>query len=579
MTPNLNILAIIPSRKGSTRAPGKNMKIIGGKPLICYTIEEALKSNLISNIVLINDILETEELAKKFNIERIEEPERLAKNGIPALDVVRYVLDYLTKTEREKPDFIIYLQPTSPLRTHTQIDEALNLLIDSNSDSIVSVGEIKERPEWMFKFKEKNKLEKYSEKFSTGHYENEKLFLLNGAIFAFKTECVEKFKKVLYEMNPIGYPMDKISSLDIDTNLDMAMVENILDKKNKIFKIGDRKIGENFPPFIIAEIGINHEGNLEKAKRMVLDACNAGAECVKFQSHIVNDEMSPHAKEVIPSHTNESIYNIIEKCSLSEKEEIKLKNYVEELGMIYLCTPFSRESANRLERMNVLAYKIGSGECNNYPLIKHIASFGKPIILSTGMNNLDSISKSVKILEENNVPYAILQCTSIYPTPYEKIRLTAINELKEKFPNAIVGLSDHSVSIYPCFGAIPLGARILEKHFTSDKSWTGPDIPLSITPNKLKQLIIGSNAIYKSLQGKKEIFEEEKSTIKFAHSSVVTIKDIQKGDKFNKENIWVKRPGTGEIKSEEFEKILGKSASKTIKKDTQLRYEDVVSYE
>lgn len=344
---------------------------------------------------------------------------------------------------------------------------------------------------------------------------------------------------------------------------------------SKIITIGKRKIGPAFSPLVIVEIGINHGGSMKKAKQMVKDAHKAGAECVKFQCHVVEDEMVPIAKKIVPKHAKESIWNIMKKCAFSEKQDMELKEYVESLGMIYLSTPFSRAGADRLQKMNVMAFKIGSGECNNYPLIEHIASFKKPVILSTGMNDLVSIKRSVKILEKYKTPYAILHCTSMYPVPYDKVRLGAIGELKKTLPNAIIGLSDHSIGNYTCFGAVALGASILEKHFTSSKKWAGPDISLSIDPSELKDLIIGSNAVFQALGGKKEILPEEQGIIEFAYACVVSIKDIKKGEKFSKTNIWVKRPGTGEIKAIEFNNILGKKANNDIQKDVQLKYGDI----
>jgi len=336
-------------------------------------------------------------------------------------------------------------------------------------------------------------------------------------------------------------------------------------------KIKNRTVGKEFKPLVIAEIGINHEGDFHKAKKMIDDAHQSGAECVKFQYHITEEEMIKN--DVIPGNTTESIWEVISRCSLTEQEEFELKNYVDELDMIYLSTPFSRKAADKLEEMNVPAFKIGSGECNNYPLIKHIASFGKPVILSTGMNNIDSITKSVKIFEDQHIPYALLHTTSVYPTPYDKIRLGALNSLEKEFPNAVIGLSDHSLGIYTCLASVALGASILEKHFTSNKSWQGPDIPLSITPVELRELISGSEAIFQSLGGSKTILPEEKPTIDFAYSSVVTINDIKKGEKITSENVWVKRPGTGEIPAEDFSKILNKKALVDIRKNVQLKME------
>ena len=335
--------------------------------------------------------------------------------------------------------------------------------------------------------------------------------------------------------------------------------------------IGDRKIGENYPPLVIAEIGINHDGSFEKAKKMVKNAFENGAECVKFQCHVIDDEMTQN--DVIPANATESIWEIMKRCSFSENQEIALKNYVEELGMIYLSTPFSRAAADRLEKMDICAYKIGSGECNNIPLLTHIATFGKPMILSTGMNDIFSISKSVDILKKANIDFALMHVTSMYPTPYEDVRLGFLHELKTKFPDIVIGLSDHSFGNYTCFAAIALGASILEKHFTSDKNWSGPDIPISISPPELKDLIFGSNAIFRALKNKKEILDGEKLTAKFAFTSVVTIKDIKKGDTFSMENIWVKRPGTGQIKAEFFDDILNKKSRKSVKKNSQLEWD------
>lgn len=169
---------------------------------------------------------------------------------------------------------------------------------------------------------------------------------------------------------------------------------------NPVFEIAGRKIGLDFDPLVIAEIGINHEGSLQVAFEMVDAAIEGGAEVIKHQTHVVEDEMSGEAKNVIPGNADVSIYEIMERCALNEEDEIKLKEYVESKGAIFISTPFSRAAALRLERMNVPAYKIGSGECNNYPLLELIASFGKPIILSTGMNDIPSIEKAVNIFRK-----------------------------------------------------------------------------------------------------------------------------------------------------------------------------------
>lgn len=344
---------------------------------------------------------------------------------------------------------------------------------------------------------------------------------------------------------------------------------------NPFIEVAGRKIGLDYDPLVIAEIGINHNGSLDVAKKMVDAAARAGVEVVKHQTHIVADEMSSAAKKVIPGHTKESIYEIMESCSLNEEDEIALQKYTEEKGMIFISTPFSRAAANRLNKMNIPAYKIGSGECNNYPLLKHIASFGKPIILSTGMNTIESIQKAVAIFKEFKVPYALLHTTNVYPTPARIVRLGALTEIQEEFPNTVVGLSDHTVSNHACLGAVALGASILERHFTDTMERTGPDIVCSMDEKECKDLIEGAKLMKQMRGGKKGPVEEEKPTIDFAYATVVSIKDIKVGEEFTKENIWVKRPGTGEILAEEYENILGKKALNNIPADTFVSWNDI----
>jgi len=339
--------------------------------------------------------------------------------------------------------------------------------------------------------------------------------------------------------------------------------------------IGKRKIGKNHPPLVIVEIGINHGGSLKVAYKMVDAAYHAGAEIIKHQTHIVEDEMSQEAKKVIPGNASESIYNIMQRCALNEEDETKLKNYVESKGMMFISTPFSRAAANRLEKMGVVAYKIGSGECNNYPLIEHIASFGKPMIVSTGMNNMEQVRNTVKILEKHNIEYALLHTTNLYPTPVHLVRLGAMQELEKEFPNAVIGLSDHTTSNRACFAATALGACILERHFTDTMERAGPDIINSMDPIALKELIVGSNEIALMRGGKKEATKEEQVTIDFAFATVVTIQPIKKGEIFTKNNLWVKRPGTGEIKAESYTDILGKTASYDLPLDYHLNWKDI----
>ena len=344
---------------------------------------------------------------------------------------------------------------------------------------------------------------------------------------------------------------------------------------NPYIEIAGRKIGPDYPPLVIAEIGINHEGSLEIAKQMVDAAHRAGVEVVKHQTHIVADEMSGAAKQVIPGNADVSIYDIMERCSLDEADELTLKHYVESKGMIFISTPFSRAAAERLKRFDIPAYKIGSGECNNYPLLEHIAQFGKPVILSTGMNTIDSVSKAVSIFDKYKVPVALLHTTNLYPTPTHLVRFGAMMELHEAFPDKVFGLSDHTLNNNACLGAVALGGSILERHFTDHMERKGPDIVCSMDEQACKALIKDSAEMALMRGGTKAPAKEEQVTIDFAFATVCTIKAIAAGETFTKDNIWVKRPGTGSILADKFEDVLGKKATRSIANDEQLTWADI----
>ena len=323
-------------------------------------------------------------------------------------------------------------------------------------------------------------------------------------------------------------------------------------------------------PQIISELGINHEGNLNLAKRMVNLIHKNGGLIVKNQSHDLKGEMSNHAKKIKPSNANKSIYSVIKQNYMKFDDEIKLKEYVEKKKMLYISTPFSIDSAIKLNELNVKIFKIGSGEFNNIPLIEKIAKFKKPMILSTGMNDLKSIKETVLVLKKNKVHFSLLHCVSEYPAQYRNLKLDFINTLKKNFDKITIGYSDHSNSIFPCIIAMAKGAEIIEKHFTDTKKRKGPDIICSMDPEELKSLILASKINFEAKGFNKKITKKELITAKFAFSSVVAVKKIKKGEKLNNENIWVKRPGNGDFLAKNYKKLLNKKVKTNIKLGSQI---------
>ena len=339
-----------------------------------------------------------------------------------------------------------------------------------------------------------------------------------------------------------------------------------------MFKINSEiTISDNNRPFIIAEAGINHDGEFEKAIELIDLAINSGASAIKFQTHITDKEMIP--TDMKPGNISEELlWDIIDRCVLDYEQEKSLFDYAKEKGILFFSTPFSREGADRLNELGVELYKIGSGECNNLPLLNHVANFNKPMILSTGMNDISSIRTSVETILNHGVPLALLHCTSIYPAPPETMRLGAISHLKNEFPDLEIGLSDHSLGISVALGSVAVGANIVEKHFTKSRNWPGPDNPFSIEPHELKNLVDWSKEIWMARGGEKNILDDEKPVIDFAYACVVAIRDIKKGEALSLDNIWVKRPGNGEILAKDFENVLGKVATVDISENTQLTH-------
>ena len=339
--------------------------------------------------------------------------------------------------------------------------------------------------------------------------------------------------------------------------------------------IADRKIGPAHPPLVIAEIGINHNGDLSIAKDMVLAARHAGCEMVKHQTHFVEDEMTDEAKSIFPPNADKSIWDVISECALDRDQERLLKQYAESLGLIYISTPFSRSAADFLEELDVPAYKIGSGEADNLPLIRHIARKGKPVIMSTGMQTIETIRNSVAILDEAGVPYALLECTNLYPSPPEIVSLQGITELCNAFPKAVIGFSDHSIGPTMAISAVALGASILERHFTDDRYRKGPDISCSMDPAELKFIIDRSREVHTASHNPKQRTASEESVYRFARASVVADRDLWEGDIIREEDIWARRPGSGEIPGYDFDKVIGRKLLRSVTRNTQLCWGDL----
>lgn len=323
--------------------------------------------------------------------------------------------------------------------------------------------------------------------------------------------------------------------------------------------------------YIIAEAGVNHNGNFELAKKMILEGKLAGVDAVKFQTFKACDLVSSNARkaeyQIKSTNSNESQQAMLEQLELTYGEFRILKGYAEEVGIDFLSTPFDMESLEFLNTIDIPFWKIPSGEITNLPYLLRLAKTKKPIIMSTGMCNMDEIREALKIFncyERHNI--TLLHCNTEYPTPFQDVNLKAMDLLKNEF-GVKIGYSDHTEGIEVPIAAVALGASVIEKHFTLDKNMVGPDHKASLEPHELKKMVNAIRNIETALgSGEKIPSLSEKKNIEVARKSIVAKIDIKKGEVFTEGNITTKRPGNG-ISPMEWFNLLGSTAIRDFQKD------------
>lgn len=340
----------------------------------------------------------------------------------------------------------------------------------------------------------------------------------------------------------------------------------------KNMTINSITIGTNCKTFIIAEACDNHMGNVETAKEMCRQAKLAGADCIKFQHHLPDEEM---LKDVpMSSNFDIPLYEFLKLHALTLEQHVELLQYCKEIGILYLCTPFSLKAACELNEIGVAAFKIGSGEMTDIPTLKEIAKFGKPMIISTGMSTMEEIRRTYDVLVKTGVDFAFTNCLSEYPPKYEDVNLNVIGIMKREFPEAVIGHSDHTPDLYTSYAAVALGANLIEKHVILNKQTPGPDQSVSIDFEDLYHLVDGIRKIELSLGNRKVIHENEKVIREWAFRSIVALVDIKQGDIITQDMIWSKRPGTG-IPSYKMQDVIGKKAKVDITCNTLIKWEDI----
>lgn len=339
-----------------------------------------------------------------------------------------------------------------------------------------------------------------------------------------------------------------------------------------MLSIRGRAVGSGHPVFIVAEIGNNHDGDVRQGLRLVEEAARCGVDAVKFQAHIADAEMLED--NTVPPHFPEPRYQFVRRMSLSEQAHAELMRAATGFGLIYFCSPFSIEAVMLLDRLNVPCYKVASGEVTNLPMLRAIASAGKPVLVSTGMSTYGELDVAVDELRRHDVPLALLQCTSLYPAPDDALNLRAIAVLQQRF-RCPVGFSDHSPDILPSIAAVAMGACIIEKHFTLDRSLYGPDHKASLTPVEMSNLVTSVRRIEHALgDGTKELSETIRRMRDVFQKSVVTVTDVPEGARIMAEMIATKKPGKG-IPASQYDAVIGRRTRRAIPANVMIREEDL----
>ncbi|MDD5054952.1 MAG: N-acetylneuraminate synthase family protein [Candidatus Peribacteraceae bacterium] len=349
-----------------------------------------------------------------------------------------------------------------------------------------------------------------------------------------------------------------------------------------IVSFSGQVIGVGHPCFIIAEACDNHLGDTDTAKRMIEEAKRAGASAVKFQHHLVDAEMLQHLPMSENFQKDLPLYDFLKRYSLTLDQHRELKKYAEEVvGITYMCTPFSYTAAAELHSLDISSFKIGSGEMTDVPSLVRIAAFGKPMIVSTGMSDFSEIDRTYNELVAIGIPFALLHCVSEYPPVYEDINLDVLTIMRDRYPQAVIGFSDHTPDLYTSFAAVTLGAAIVEKHVILDKDQPGPDQSVSISFEALASLVDGIRKIEKSRGNRRIVHRKEAAVRQWAFRYVVTEQSLKAGQIISPEMIgagmiWTKRTGHPDgIQSIDIQKLVGATVVRNIPPNTPLFWRDV----
>lgn len=595
----MNVLGVILARAGSKGLPDKCLRDLLGREVLAYTFDHVAASRRLTDSVFTSDSIPALNLARKAGIAAIERPAELASDVSTVDAVARHAVEYWEAAHQQQVDCIVLLYGNIPVREIDLIDRAVDHLIRTGADSVRSVARVsKQHPDWIHRVDE-DRMTQFRPNSIYRRQDLEPLYYHDGAVAAITRQSLFDALKTPDDKQSflgkdrralIQNPQDAV---DIDDPVDMYMAEAILRSKDNVpqpchtnpvesapvITIKNKCIGIDHPTFIIAEAGVNHNGDVATACKMIDAAVLAKADAIKFQMFQAQNLVTSTATLANYQQQNckeDSQQALLSKLELSYDAFKQIKQYCDQLGIIFLATPFGEQEVEQLVSLDAAAIKIASTDLINHPLLSSAASTQLPLIVSIGASTATEIIESVRHLDQLGVRerLILLHCVSQYPTPLDHANLGAIAALQKEF-RVPCGFSDHTTSTQTGAWAVAAGACILEKHFTLDPSQPGPDHAMSLNPDQLAEYIenvrIAERANGSGRFGMTEIEADIRTS---AGRSVVASRNIPAGTILAVDMLALKRPGTG-MMPQEMEKLIGKCTSIDIPRDTLFEWEMV----
>ena len=575
------ILILVPARGESKGIPGKNLAKVGGIPLVARAVRTGrLTLQSIGEQGLVVCSTESKEIAavaREWGAEvPFVRPTTLASDQARQIDVVVHAIEALSMADDVT---VVLLQPTSPF---TAVDDVLATIERHRQcgQPVVTVTTVDHPLEWTLKQLPNGVLEAAVQgEVPATRQDRYPLVKLNGAVYAASAGRLKRQESFLGPSTQ-GLLMPKDRSIDIDAPSDLDRAEYLANSRAVApIDVSGRKIGAGNPCFIIAEAGVNHNGSVELALDLVDVAAEAGADAVKFQTFHTERVVSEQARQANYQRSNTGIdepqYEMICRLQLDDSAFAAISMHCHERGIMFLSSPFDTESVDLLDSLGVPAFKVGSGELTHPALLTHIASKGKPVLLSTGMASLLEVSNALDVITFSGAPpVALLHCVSNYPTDPIDCNLEATRTMRAAFA-VPVGWSDHTLGIHVSLAAVALGAELIEKHFTLDRTLPGPDHRASLEPDELRDLVRQIRDVENALgDGEKTPRDSERNTADVARRSLHASRDIHAGHRIAADDLTALRPGTG-IPADRFDEIVGRHALNRVPAGAMIRESDL----